>query len=49
MLSDGGDQLASARPEPGGNLTQGIQNVFFARGLRLLLKDDVSGAAVLGP
>src|SRR6266567_8659736 len=48
VLLNRGERFADSGSEFGGNLTQGIQNVFFSCGLRLLFIEDVSGAAVLG-
>ena len=47
VLFDRGQRFADSLPEFTGNLTQHIQNVFFFRCLRLLLIQDVPGAAVL--
>ena len=48
VLFDRGERFADPGSEFTGNLTQGIQDIFFSCGLRLLLIEDVSGAAVLG-
>src|ERR1019366_10319574 len=47
MLFDRGERFADAGSELTGNLTQGAQDVFLSRRLRLLLIEHVSGAAVL--
>ena len=47
MLLDRGKRFADPGSEFTGNLTQGIQDVFFSCRLHLLLIEDVSGAAVL--
>ena len=48
VLLDGGERFADSGSEFAGDLTQGIQDVFFLGRLHLLFIEDVSGAAVLG-
>jgi len=47
VLFDRAERFADSGSEFTGDLTQGVQDVFFSRGLRLFLVEDVSGAAVL--
>src|SRR5205823_2360068 len=49
VLFDRGERFADSGSEFTGNLTQGIQDVFFSCCLRLLLIEDLSSAAVLCP
>ena len=46
-FSTRGERFADSGSELHGDLTQGIQDIFFSRGLRLLHVEDVSGFAVL--
>src|SRR5208283_1519795 len=45
---DRGKRFTDAGPEFTGNLTEGIQYIFFSRSLYLFLSKNVSSAAVLG-
>src|SRR5713226_3903117 len=44
---DGGQRFADLLSELTGNLTEGIEYVFFLRCLRLFFSEDLPGAAVL--
>ena len=48
VLLDRGERFADSGSEFAGNLTQGIQDVFFNCGLHLLLIQYISGTTVLG-
>ena len=47
MLFDCRERFADSGSESTGDLTQGVQDVFFSRRLHLLLIKDLSGAAAL--
>ncbi len=46
MLFDRGERFAYSSSKFTGNLTQGVQDVFFSCCLRLLLSENLSSAAV---
>ena len=48
VLLDGGQRLAQPGPDLNRNSAQRIQDLFFPSCLRLLLREDISGAAVSG-